>query len=275
MKIVKNNYHTHTKLCNHASGMPEDYVLEAIKLGMDTIGFSDHNPVPVYLYPPAFICYLPNNMSLDQFYNVYLPSIDECIEKYSDKIKIYKGLECEYMVGHDDYYKELRSHLDYMGLGIHFFNKDGFVYNSYVNVDHESLKHYVDNAIMAIDTGLFDIFFHPDVFMMNYKNKNGERKLDAEGLELCEKMIKHAVDKGIYLEINANGIGNSKRVHPTEYMYPNKDFWKIVKKYPDAKIIIGCDAHGLDALNNENVQKTFNFIEELELNVLENIELKK
>ena len=128
---------------------------------------------------------------------------------------------------------------------------------------------------MAIDTGLFDIFFHPDVFMMNYKNKNGERKLDAEGLELCEKMIKHAVEKGIYLEINANGIGNSKRVHPTEYMYPNKDFWKIVKKYPDAKIIIGCDAHGLDALNNENVQKTFNFIEELELNVLENIELKK
>ena len=50
---------------------------------------------------------------------------------------------------------------------------------------------------------------------------------------------------------------------------------ELLEKYPDAKIIIGCDAHGLDALNNENVQKTFNFIEELELNVLENIELKK
>ena len=275
MKIVKNNYHTHIKLCNHAFGMPKDYVEEAIRLGMDSLGISDHNPVPAFLYPEAFQKYLPNNMTLEQFYDVYLPSIEECISKYSDKINIYKGLECEYMVGHDDYYQELRKHLDYIGLGIHFFNYNGFVYNSYVNVDYESLKHYVDNAIMAIDTGLFDIFFHPDVFMMNYKNKNGERKLDVEGLELCEKMIKHAVEKGIYLEINANGIGNSKRVHPTEYMYPNKDFWKIVKKYPDAKIIIGCDAHGLDALNNENVQKTFNFIEELELNVLESIELKK
>ena len=275
MKIVKNNYHTHIKLCNHAFGMPQDYVLEAIRLGMDSIGISDHNPVPAFLYPEAFQKYLPNNMTLEQFYDVYLPSIEECISKYSDKINVYKGLECEYMVGHDDYYQELRSHLDYMGLGIHFFNYNGFVYNSYVNVDHESLKHYVDNAIMAIDTGLFDILFHPDVFMMNYTNKNGERKLDEEGLELCEKMIKHAVDKGIYLEINANGIGNSKRVHPTEYMYPNKDFWKIVKKYPDAKIIVGCDAHSLDALYNDNVQKTYEFIEELGLNVLENIELKK
>ena len=111
--------------------------------------------------------------------------------------------------------------------------------------------------------------------MMGYVNKNGERKLDEESLVLCDKMIKHAVDKGIYLELNANGIGNSKRVHPTEYMYPNRDFWKLVKKYDNAKIIVGCDAHNLDALSNENVQKAYEFIEELGLNVLDKIELKK
>ena len=58
-------------------------------------------------------------------------------------------------------------------------------------------------------------------------------------------------------------------------MYPNKDFWKLVKKYPNAKIIVGCDAHGLDALSNENITKAYEFISELGLNVLENIELKK
>ena len=275
MKIVKNNYHTHTKLCNHAFGMPKDYVVEAIKLGMETLGFSDHNHVPSYLYPKDFQKYLPNNMTLEQFYDVYLPSIEECQKKYGNQIKIYKGLECEYIEGFDDYYKELRSHLDYMGLGIHFFNYNDIIYNSYINVDYTKLTHYVDNAIHAIDSGLFDIFYHPDVFMMGYKNKNGERKLDEEGLELCDKMIRYAVDKGIYLELNANGIGNSKRVHPTEYMYPNKDFWKLVKKYPNAKIIVGCDAHGLDALSNENITKAYEFISELGLNVLENIELKK
>ena len=111
--------------------------------------------------------------------------------------------------------------------------------------------------------------------MMGYKNKNGERVLDEESLELCDKMIKHAVEKGIYLELNANGIGNSKRVHPTEYMYPNKAFWKLVKKYKDAKIIIGCDAHNLDALSNENVVKAFEFAEELGLTILDKIEIKK
>lgn len=275
MKIVKYNYHTHTKLCNHAFGMPIDYVKEAIKLGMKGIGISDHNPVPAFLYPEAYLKYLPNNMKLEEFYDVYLPSIEECIDKYKDKINIYKGLECEYMVGHDDYYKSLKEHLDYVGLGIHFFNHNGVLYNSYFDVDYKTLHLYIENAIAAIDSGIFDIFYHPDVFMMGYKNKDGERVLDVESLELCEKMIKHAVEKGIYLEFNANGIGNSKRVHPTEYMYPNKAFWNIVKKYKDAKIIVGCDAHNLDALSNENVKKAYEMIEELGLNVLDKIELKK
>ena len=58
-------------------------------------------------------------------------------------------------------------------------------------------------------------------------------------------------------------------------MYPNKEFWKLVKKYKDAKIIVGCDAHNLDALSNENIDKTFDLIKELGLNVLDKIEIKK
>lgn len=274
MNIVKNNYHTHIKLCNHAFGMPEDYIKRAIELNMEGIGISDHNPFPSYLYPNEYQHCLPNNMKVEEFYNIYLPSIEECQKEYGKDINIYKGLECEYIEGFDDYYNSLRNNLDYIGLGIHFFVKDGKLYNSYFDVDYKSLEYYVANAINAIDSGLFDIFYHPDVFMMGFKNKDGERKLDKESLELCEKMIKHAVDKGIYLEINANGIGNSKRVHPTIYMYPNIDFWKMVSKYKDAKIIIGCDAHNLDALSNENVEKAYELVEELGLTVLDKIEMK-
>ena len=49
----------------------------------------------------------------------------------------------------------------------------------------------------------------------------------------------------------------------------------FLNKYKDAKIIIGCDAHNLDALSNENVEKTFELIEELGLKVLDKIEIKK
>ena len=44
--MLKANYHTHTKLCNHAVGMPEDYVLKAIELGFKELGMSCHAPVP-------------------------------------------------------------------------------------------------------------------------------------------------------------------------------------------------------------------------------------
>ena len=44
--MLKANYHTHTKLCNHAVGMPEDYIKKAIELGFDELGMSDHAPVP-------------------------------------------------------------------------------------------------------------------------------------------------------------------------------------------------------------------------------------
>ena len=40
--MIRHNYHTHTYRCGHAVGEDEDYILEAIGLGMQTIGFSDH-----------------------------------------------------------------------------------------------------------------------------------------------------------------------------------------------------------------------------------------
>ena len=100
MKIVKNNYHTHLKLCNHAFGMPEDYIKEAIRLGMEGIGISDHNPVPAFLYPEAYLNVLPNNMKLEEFYDVYIPSIEECINKYGNDYQLEKAVaeECIYRV---------------------------------------------------------------------------------------------------------------------------------------------------------------------------------
>ena len=40
------NFHTHTYLCRHASGEPEEYVKTAIKNGLKVLGFSDHVPYP-------------------------------------------------------------------------------------------------------------------------------------------------------------------------------------------------------------------------------------
>ena len=44
--MLKNNYHTHSKYCNHAIGEMEDYVLVAINNNFEELGFTDHMPVP-------------------------------------------------------------------------------------------------------------------------------------------------------------------------------------------------------------------------------------
>ena len=38
------NYHTHTHRCNHAIGREEDYVREALKAGLEILGWADHTP---------------------------------------------------------------------------------------------------------------------------------------------------------------------------------------------------------------------------------------
>ena len=39
------NYHTHTYVCHHASGTPEEYVLRAIECGVKYMGFAEHFPL--------------------------------------------------------------------------------------------------------------------------------------------------------------------------------------------------------------------------------------
>ena len=84
----KTNFHTHHYLCGHADGNASDYVLEAIKNGYTAIGISDHGPLPNPPFP---------RMTIQEFENIYLKDIDDSKQKYSDKIKIYKGVEIEYL----------------------------------------------------------------------------------------------------------------------------------------------------------------------------------
>ncbi|MGM9624341.1 MAG: PHP domain-containing protein, partial [Eubacteriales bacterium] len=40
------NYHTHTPRCGHAGGNEREYIENAIRAGIRTLGFADHAPYP-------------------------------------------------------------------------------------------------------------------------------------------------------------------------------------------------------------------------------------
>ena len=274
--MLKANYHTHTKLCNHAIGMPEDYVEAAIKFGMKELGMSDHAHTPENFMSKSD--YLKNHLDImmtdEEFENIYVPSVNEL--KKNKNIKIYLGLETEYLIEQHDFFVDLRKKVDYLILGLHFFNYNGINYKTYTEVDEKSLNMYTEVAIAAMESGLYTIFAHPDLFMYLYHSKKGDRVFDDECVKCSKEIINAAIKNDVYLEVNANGIHNTHRDFPLykNYAYPREEFWELVRE-TDAKIVIGADAHSPEALGNDVVEDAIRFAEELKLKTHDFITLKK
>ena len=91
------NYHTHTKLCNHASGENREYVEAAIARGLKTLGFSDHAP---YLFPDGYQS--SHRMKTEQLYE-YAENVRSLAKEYRNDIRILCGFELEY---YPDYHEE-------------------------------------------------------------------------------------------------------------------------------------------------------------------------
>ena len=278
--MLKNNYHTHTKYCGHAKGDVEDYVKEAVNLNMEELGISDHAPIPLNhgMTKEEWeenYCY--ENMDINTFDNL-LKEIDNLKSKYN--IKLYKGCESEYLYNNDDWYKGLRSKLDYMILGIHFFNGEGRVLDTYKDITYKNVDCYYECAKRAIETGLFDYLAHPDLYLFDYKSINGKNEFDDKAKEICLKLIDLCVKHDIYFEINTNGLKYSKDKNNRDlWLYPNIEFFKVVKEYMDKnpnklKLIVGADAHEPKALGNDNVKAVLEMVKDLKLDVLNKMEIK-
>lgn len=268
--MLKNNYHTHMKYCNHAEGMVIDYVKEAVRLGFLELGMSDHAPVlESFMSKEEYL----NNYGYDTMklsdVEDYLNQIKECQRKFPN-IKIYSGFETEYLEEQREFYLSLRKKVDYFNLGIHFFrDKNGHVLNCYTDLNYDNLDEYYLNAKKAIETKMYQAFVHPDLFMYGYKDKNGLPTFDEKCEEITRKIANLAMENNIYLEINTNGLKYCKDKHDLNtWLYPYPKFWEIMKEY-NVKIIVGADAHTIAALSNENVELVYDFIKKLGINIEE------
>jgi histidinol-phosphatase (PHP family) len=110
------NYHSHTNFSD-GKGSPELYVKAAIKNGLYAYGFSCHSPVP---FKSGW------NMKFENLVN-YITEIHRLKVIYKDKLKIFMGLEIDYVndiIGLNNY---KNFDLDYTIGGIHFlgFMPDG------------------------------------------------------------------------------------------------------------------------------------------------------
>lgn len=257
--MKKTDYHNHTSLCRHARGMPWDYVKRAVELGYEEIGISDHGP----LLDDFFI-----RMTMKEYEEVYLPALEKALAEFKDQIKIYRGLEIEYLPNQVRHYEKLLEDLDYLILGQHFLISHGKLIDVYGSLDEDHLDAYGESVDQALESGYFRILAHPDIFLFN--NQHWNEKTET----VARRIIETAVRTETFLEINANGFRRKKILNQdgeAVLPYPRKEFWNLVREYPGAKILIGEDNHSPEYMGDRAVRHALRFAEELNLKVRERL----
>lgn len=227
------NFHTHTKLCKHATGLPLDYALQAQKEGCLALGFSDHCP-----YPDSFNEIWPGiRMSVEEipFYKAEIQKAREAVD-----FPVYVGFECEYDPSYKSWYQDLKAEhgAQYLIMGPHWVPFE----NTHIGAGSldtlELQTKYIDNMIDGMSQKLYSFVAHPDLFMTSCK------KWDENSKAYSKALIQAAEEYDIPLEINGLGMYREKLDTPfgIRHPYPFLEFWEMVA---DSKVRVICnsDAH--------------------------------
>lgn len=248
---MKYNYHTHTVRCGHASGKDREYVEEAIRAGVEEMGFSDHVP---FRFPDGFEAgyRVPTALAED-----YVSSVRALKEEFADKIKIRIGFEMEY---YPAYFAEMLSYVrnlgaEYLILAQHFpIDEKNSRPSAEENSSEEDFVRYVDRAIEGMGTGVFTYLAHPDIFRF----VGSSEVYDREMRRLCLAAKKTEIP----LEINFLGIRDHR-------FYPHEEFWQIAGEI-GAPVVVGYDAHSpQDAGDRESYVRAMELVEKYGLRFLD------
>ena len=250
------NYHTHTYMCSHASGTPEEYIQKAIDGGIKYMGFSDHIPHI-------------NKDGIESFYRIpcnkgeeYIAKISALKEKYKDKIEISVGFESEY---YPEVFDEMLDRAiklggEYLILGAHYLSEEDAEHTLFPRDSYEFLKEYVSNVTKAIESGVFTYVAHPDIV-----NFTGDFDIYKEEMR---KICKASYEYNIPLEINFLGIRDNRS-------YPYEPFWQIAGE-EKSPVTFGFDAHTVDgACDLQSLQKAEKMIKKYNLNYIGKPEIIK
>ena len=155
------DFHTHTYLCEHATGTPEEYIAEAISKGLFILGFSDHAPLPDYLRDG--ISMFPHQAE------EYIALIEHLKDEYKRKISIRIGFEVDFPL-RDSFEKKYFDdpRIDYLIGSCHFLGD--WALDSPESEKEWNLRgidqvysDYYDSLLICAESGLFDIIGHFDL----------------------------------------------------------------------------------------------------------------
>lgn len=252
---MKANLHTHTYRCGHAHGEDREYIENAIKNGIEVLGFSDHAP---FAFPPDGYespHRVPMALAKD-----YIDSLTALREEYKGRIEIKIGFEMEYYPAYFDRMlktvKEVGA--EYIIMGEHYLRnelpeKRNAMSSRFVN-EEKDVRDYADAVCEGIATGVFTYVAHPDMVLYDINDPI----YSSEMRRICEASKKYNTP----LEINLQGVRLNRQ-------YPNEVFWRLAGEV-GCDVVIGSDAHTPgEVYDRESLKRAMELIEKYKLNYIE------
>lgn len=224
--MVKNyaDYHMHTTRCGHAEGSMAEYVEQALQVGLQEIGFSDH--IPMYWLPeqerdPGIA------MPMAEL-EAYVQDVLDLRRRYPE-IPIRLGIEADFIPGQEEELQRILAPYpwDYVIGSVHFIGDWGFdnpaEVNRFADWDIDELYgKFFTLELLAAESGLFDIMAHIDLI-----KKFGHRPSKDLGA-LYERVAQTIAQAGVAIELSTAGVRKP-----------------VAEHYPAPALLQACHAAGV------------------------------
>ena len=244
--------HVHSRLCHHARGEMEEYVVSAIDRGLNKVVFLEHLEVGINYFESTWLT--------DADFDYYHAEGKRLQDKYKETITIGLGVEVGY---NPRYLKQIQQKLalhawDRIGISYHFFETSSRHYNmvsrKQVNIDvldqvgvDKVVNVYYQNLLEAVEKLPGQVLCHIDAVLRHHP----EVLFTTEHYTRIDKLLEAVAKKNMVLEINTSGYKTRDEPYPS---------LAILKRAVNRKIplVAGSDAH-----RPEDVGRYFDRLPEL------------
>jgi len=218
--------HTHTTLCRHAVGDPQDYVAVAFRRGFQGLLVTCHNPMPAR-YSPSI------RMSVDEF-DEYLRLVFRARQVWRGRIDVRLGIEADYLPGYERWLEHQLQLADFQYvLGSVHPHVPEFRQRYGGSGAVQTQRAYFRVLAQAAETGLFDCLSHPDAI----KNERPDEWLPERIMDdVCQALDRIAAT-GVALELNTSGKHKEiAEMNPFPQML-------VEARQRGIPVVVGADAH--------------------------------
>jgi len=229
--------HVHTRLCHHARGEMEEYVLVAIKKGLRKLVFLEHLEVGIDYFESTWLT--------EYDFNFYHEEGKRLQKKYHGRLEIGLGVEVGY---NPNSLKETLQRLnlhnwDRIGISYHFMDTDSkhlnLVSSKQVNIEaldrfgvDKVVSRYYKELLDAVDKLPGQVLCHIDAVMRHHPNV----VITPEHNSLIDDLLDSVARQNMSLEVNTSGY----RIK--DEPFPSLDILRKAAK-KNIPLVAGSDAH--------------------------------